>query len=102
MAITNVTGTSGGAGVTAAVTLASATEITLTAPGIILADNLPVGKNAIVYRRGPSGSFLPATNKEGAIVLSAFPNMVVVEGPAVYKVTKDATSVEVHIGYEEC
>ncbi len=64
-------------GVTAAVTLASATEFAISAAALVTADYLEVGQNAIVYRKGPSGDSLPATNKDGAIALSAFTNTAV-------------------------
>ncbi len=65
----------------------------------IFADNFGVGENAIVYRLGPSGSYKVATNKDGAIVLSAFPNTALLEAPGWYAITKDATAVAAHVGY---
>lgn len=99
MAITNVIGTSGGAGVSAAVLLADATAFTITEPTTLLADGLLVGENLIVYRLGPSGEYKPATNKDGAIVLSAYPNTALLDAPNTYKVPKPITSGEVHVGY---
>ena len=87
-------------GVTAAVTLASAIEFPISSRALVTADYLKVGQNAIVYRKGPSGNYLPATNEKGAIALSAYPNTAVIDGPGLYKITKDLSD-EAYVGYEE-
>ena len=94
MAITNVIN-----GVTTAVAIGAATAFTITEPTTILADGLKVGENVVVWRLGPSGSYVPATNKEGSIVLSAVPNMAVLDAAGTYKMTKGVTEANVYAGY---
>lgn len=86
--------------VSVAVGLAGATEFTVSSSTLIVADNFAVGENAIVYRKGPSGTFQPATNNSGTVTLSSSPNLILVEGPATYKITKDATATAAYVGYE--
>lgn len=93
MAITNVID-----GVTTAVSLESATAFELIDTTTVYADYFKIDEVAIVHRLGPSGNYLPATNKSGSIVLSAYPNMAVLE-PAWYKITKTETSLEAYVGY---
>jgi hypothetical protein len=95
MAITKVIN-----GVTTAVDLATATAFSITDPTTITADNFAVGEYAIVHRLGPSGEYRPATNRDGSIVLSALPNIVLLDAPATYKVTKTVTAVAAYVGYE--
>jgi hypothetical protein len=85
---------------TAAVDLATATAFEVTFATSLTADYMSVGEIALVYRLGGSGDYLPATNKDGSIYLSAFPNMVLLDIPGQYKVTKGVTQEEVTIGYE--
>jgi hypothetical protein len=94
MAITNVID-----GVSEAVDLASATAFEITEATPILADNFEVGEIARVYRLGPSGEYKPATNKDGWIVLSWAPNMVLLEAPGTYKIDKTVTDGLGYVGY---
>jgi len=96
MAITNVID-----GVAVAVDEATAVSFAVTSASLLTADNFALGENARVLRLGPSGDYIPATNKDGAIVLSAIPNMALLEGPARYKVTKDVTVLDGYVGREE-
>jgi len=96
MAITNVID-----GVTAVVAVAAATSFTIAGAATITADNFLVGEYAFVYRLGPSGAYVVATNERGAIVLSAIPNTAVIDGPGTYKIGKTLTTSAAYVGYEE-
>lgn len=95
MAITNVID-----GVTTVVVIGDATPFSITDPTSITADNFAVNEIAIVWRLGPSGEYVPATNSFGTIILSAVPNMAVLDAPATYKITKTETDVAAYVGYE--
>ena len=86
-------------GVDTAVALGDATSFDITEPTPILADYMEEGEVALVYRLGPSGSYVAATNKNGAIYLSSRPNIALLEAAGTYKITKEATANEVYIGY---
>ena len=77
------------------------TQFATTGPFTLYADYLEVNQNVILLRLGPSGDYLAATNKAGAIVLSAFPNMAYVEAGGSFQIKKDASSADVAVGYEE-
>ena len=96
MAITNVINK-----IEAAVAIGAATEFAITTAALITVSNFAVDENAIVWRKGPSGNYEAATNKDGTIILSAIPNTAKVEGPGLFKITKDATAAEAYAGYEE-
>jgi hypothetical protein len=85
-------------GVSEAVTLANATEQVITDKVIVYADGLEGFEHVDVYRLGPSGGYVEATNAKGRIILSKYPNMV--ELPAgTYKFVKGKTAAEVYLGY---
>lgn len=84
-----------------AVPASAATEFTATGPFVLYADYFEVGQNALLFRKGPSGNFLPATNVNGGIVVSALPNTAYVDTGGVFRIQKDATSASVSVGYEE-
>ena len=86
---------------TAAVALAGATEFSPTGPFVIDANSLKPGEYIILYKLFSDGVYHPATNKDGAIILSAFPNNVIVDAPGSYKLVKPTvTSVGVTAGWE--
>lgn len=87
-------------GVTAVVALAGATAFTPTGPFVIDAVGLAVGEYLILNRLMTDGNYKPATNEKGPIVLSAFPNTVVVEAPGTYKLTKPTVTAAVTAGWE--
>lgn len=96
MAITSVI-----AAKTAAVAITDATtEFTTTGPFVLYGDDFGVGESAILYRTGVKG-LRPATNKDGVIRVSAYPNFVYVEAAGVYRVIKDLTVLTAAVGYEE-
>lgn len=83
-----------------AVPASAATEFTTTGPFVLYADYFEVGQNAVLYRKGPSGDFLPATNVDGGIVVSALPNTAYVDAAGIFRIKKDATSASAKVGYE--
>lgn len=95
MAITNVID-----GVDEAVAVGDATEFSITEATTITADYFGRGEIARVYRLGPSGGYIAATNKDGSIWLSDIPNTVVLDAPGTYKIDKDVTNVAAYVGYE--
>jgi hypothetical protein len=96
MAITEIAACS----VAAAVAAGATTEFIVTGPFVLYADNYEIDEVAKLYRLGPSGDYLPATNKEGVIYVSAFPNMAYVDTGGTFRVSKTATSVDAVVGYE--
>ena len=77
------------------------TEFTTTSPFVLYGDHFGWAESAQLLRLGPSGEYLPATNKDGVIMVSAFPNMVLVDAPGTYRVDKGATVAAASVGYEE-
>jgi hypothetical protein len=94
MAITNVID-----GVKPAVVIANATAFTVLDPTTATADGFAVGEFAQVFRLGPNGDYSAATNKDGYIILSVFPNTVLLDAPATYKIIKTATTADAYVGY---
>jgi len=95
MAITNVIN-----GVQAAVDVAAATAFPVTGPTTITADGFAIGEFAQVFRLGPNAAYSAATNKDGYIILSVFPNMALIDTPGSYKIIKTATVAAAYVGYE--
>ena len=87
-------------GVTAAVTLAGATVFSPTGPFVVDAVGLAVGQFVIVNKLMSDGVYHPATDKNGTIILSAFPNHVIVNAPGSYKLTKPQVTAAVTCGWE--
>lgn len=88
-------------GVTAVVDLAAAGVITLTGPGVVDAVGLKVREVVIVNKLMSDGVYHPLTNKDGAVVLSAIPNVAILEAAGLYKLTKPQVTAAVTCGYEE-
>ena len=88
-------------GVTAAVAIGAATSFTVAEGSIkvVIADGFAVGESAMIWRLGPSGSYVAATNKDGAMTLSNIPNMLILDVQGTYKVTKTATAEAAYVGY---
>lgn len=60
------------------------------------------GEHATVKRVGPSGEWEAATNKDGEIRVSAYPNTIFVDLPAgTYRIDKTETAGNASVGYEE-
>ena len=68
---------------------------------VLYGDHFGWTESATLLRLGPSGQYLPATNKDGVIRVSAFPNMVLVDAPGTYRIDKGATVAAASVGYEE-
>jgi hypothetical protein len=77
------------------------TEFITTGPFLLYADGLAIGEHVMLHRKGPSANFLPATDKNGPIILSAFPNWIYVEAGGTFRLTKTASAANVVVGYEE-
>ena len=77
------------------------TGFTTTSPFVLYGDHFGWAESAQLLRLGPSGEYLPATNKDGVIRVSAFPNMVLVDAPGTYRIDKGATVAAASVGYEE-
>ena len=94
MAITNVIN-----GIKTAVLIADATAFTVVDPTTATADGFSGGEFAQVFRLGPNGGYSAATNKDGYIILSVFPNTVLLDAPATYKIIKTETVNNAYVGY---
>ena len=79
----------------------ASTGFTTTSPFVLYGDHFGWAESAQLLRLGPSGEYLPATNKDGVIRVSAFPNMVLVDAPGTYRIDKGATVAAASVGYEE-
>ena len=90
------------AATTSAVEVTDATtELVATGPFVVYADNFAVGESVAVYRLGPSATFLPLTNKDGSVFLSAIPNMIYVEAAGTYRFVKTITATAASVGIEQ-
>ena len=96
MAITGV-GTTG----TAAYDQGAGNQFTASGPFVFYGDGFAVGECAILSRLGPSGTYLPATNEKGGLVVSAQPNLVYVDCGGTYRVKKTVTAASASVGYEQ-
>jgi hypothetical protein len=79
----------------------AATEFTTTGPFVLYGDHFGWDESAKLLRLGPSGQYLEATNKDGVVQVSAFPNIVLVDVPGTYRIDKGTTSAAASVGYEE-
>lgn len=79
----------------------AATEFTATGPFVLYGDHFGWAESAQLLRLGPSGEYLPATNKDGVIQVGAYPNMVLVDTPGTYRIDKAKTAAAASVGYEE-
>jgi len=77
------------------------TEFTTTGPFALYGDNFGWAESAQLLRLGPSGEYLPATNKDGVIQVGAYPNMVLVDVPGTYRIDKTKSVAAASVGYEE-
>ena len=77
------------------------TEFTTTGPFALYGDNFGWAESAQLLRLGPSGEYLPATNKDGVIQVGAYPNMVLVDVPSTYRIDKTKSVAAASVGYEE-
>lgn len=79
----------------------AATGFTTTSPFVLYGDHFGWAESAQLLRLGPSGEYLPATNKDGVIQVGAYPNMVLVDTPGAYRIDKTKTVAAASVGYEE-
>ena len=77
------------------------TEFTTTAPFVLYGDNLGWDTPVQLFRLGPSGAFIEATNRDGVIQVKDYPNMVLVDIPGTFRLVKPLTPVAAAVGYEE-
>jgi hypothetical protein len=82
-------------------TSGATTEFTTTGPFVLYGDHFGWAESAQLLRLGPSGEYLPATNKDGVIQVGAHPNMVLVDAPGTYRIDKTKTVATASVGYEE-
>lgn len=68
-------------------------------PTTILADFIGVNEVCTLERLGPSGVYLPLTNKQGTVYLSALPNTFYIETNGTYRVHKFETERPATVGY---
>lgn len=57
-------------------------------------------EEAVLYRLGPSGEYLPATNEKGIIKVKDYPNLVRVESAGTFRIKKTVTAATASVGYE--
>ena len=79
----------------------AATGFTTTSPFVLYGDHFGWAESAQLLRIGPSGEYLPATNKDGAIQVGAYPNVALVDVPGTYRIDKTKTVAAASVGYEE-
>lgn len=79
----------------------AATGFTTTSPFVLYGDHFGWAESAQLLRLGPSGEYLPATNKDGVIQVGAYPNVVLVDVPGTYRIDKAKTAAAASVGYEE-
>ena len=79
----------------------AATAFTTTGPFVLYGDHFGWDESAQLLRLGPSGEYLPATNKDGVIQVGAYPNVVLVDAPGTYRTDKTKTVAAASVGYEE-
>ena len=79
----------------------AATEFTTTGPFVLYGDHFGWAESAQLLRLGPSGEYLPATNKASVIQVGAYPNVVLVDAPGTYRIDKTKTVAAASVGYEE-
>ena len=77
------------------------TAFTTTSPFVLYGDHFGWAESAQLLRLGPSGEYLPATNKDGVIQVGAYPNMVLVDVPGTYRIDKTKSVAAASVGYEE-
>lgn len=79
---------------------AVAAAFTLEEQTVIRSNGLAVGEIAMILILSAASTYVPLTNKEGAVYLSVFPNTVLLE-PGTYAITKDESAAAVTIGHGE-
>ena len=77
------------------------TGFTTTDPFVLYGDHFGWAESAQLLRLGPSGEYLPATNKDGVIQVGAYPNTALVDVPGTYRIDKTKTVAAASVGYEE-
>ena len=77
------------------------TEFTTTGPFVLYGDHFGWAESAQLLRLGPSGQYIPATNKEGVVQVGAYPNTALVDVPGTYRIDKTKTVAAASVGYEE-
>lgn len=98
MAITTIASLTGAT----AVAVHADSDFVTTGSFVVYADGFAGNsEEATLYRLGPSGTYIPATNKDGIIKIKDYPNMVLVDCPGTFRVAKTASAATVTIGYEE-
>lgn len=79
----------------------AATAFTTTGPFVLYGDHFGWAESAQLLRLGPSGKYLPETNKTGVIQVAAYPNTVLVDTPGTFRIDKTKTAAAASVGYEE-
>ena len=77
------------------------TEFTTTSPFVLYGDHFGWAESAQLLRLGPSGEYLPATNKEGVVQVGGYPNTALWDAPGTYRIDKTKTVAAASVGYEE-
>lgn len=79
----------------------SGTQFVASGPFVLYGDGFAEGEWCSLERLGPSGTYLKARNEKGVIKVGADPNMVYVEAPGSYRLSKEATGLAAAVGYEK-
>lgn len=77
------------------------TQFVTSRPFVLYGDGFAEGEWCSLERLGPSGTYLKARNEKGVIKVGANPNMIYVEAPGSYRLSKGPTSSAASVGYEE-
>ena len=77
------------------------TQFTASGPFVLYGDGFAEGERCSLERLGPGRTYIKATNEKGAIKVGAYPNMVYVEAPGSYRLSKGPTRSAAAVGYEE-
>ena len=77
------------------------TQFVASGPSVLYGDGFAEGERCVLERLGPSGTYIKATNEKEAIKVGAYPNMVYVEAPGSYRLSKGPTRSAASVGYKE-
>ena len=79
----------------------AATEFTTTGPFVIYGDKFLANESAYLMQEYATGYFRVATNKDGPVMVSAYPNTARFDAKGTFRIKKDTTKLLASVGYEE-
>ena len=76
------------------------TRFTASGPFVLYGDGFAGDERCSLERLGPSGTYIKACSKKGAIKVGAYPNMVYVDAPGSYQLVKSTTRTAASVGIQ--